>query len=183
MKWSDYSLTFNGENGIFEKFYRRYDDILRNSFHIIRARLLLEDRTKMEMSAIAPVVIQGMRALPDVIRYTIGSEKSISECTFRTIRLYEQTNHANDYTGILWGDRDYKWTAHQTSLTVSKSEYDAALYKDKGMDMVYPSEFPTAAMADSGQRYYEREWYEYHSRDKEYLKCTFWLSVEPVTSD
>lgn len=183
VKWSDYSLTFNGENGIFEKFYRRYDDILRNSFHIIRARLLLEDRTKMEMSAIAPVVIQGMRALPDVIRYTIGSEKSISECTFRTIRLYEQTNHANDYTGILWGDRDYKWTAHQTSLTVSKSEYDAALYKDKGMDMVYPSEFPTAAMADSGQRYYEREWYEYHSRDKEYLKYTFWLSVEPVTSD
>lgn len=181
VKWSDYSLTYNGENGIFEKFYRRYDDILRNSFHTIRARLLLEDRTKMEMSAIVPVVIQGMRALPDVIRYTIGSEKSISECTFRTIRLYEPTDHADEYAGILWGERAYKWVSHQTSATVSKSEYEAATYKDKEMDMVYPSEFPTKEMAAGKRRYYEREWYT-NGRQDVYKKHSFWLTVEPVTT-
>ena len=182
VKWSDYSLTYNGENGIFEKFYRQYDDIRRNSFHILRANVLMDERSKMEMTAIEPIVIQGHRVLPDVLQYALGSKKIPMECSFRSIRLMEPTTHADNYDGKLWGTRTYQWVSHQLKTSVTKEEYDAAEYKDQTIDIVYPSEFPTAELADDGKKYYERKWYTVE-RQEQYWKHEFWLTVEAKESE
>ena len=60
----DYSLCYYGEDGIFEKFYRPLDTLLRNSLHTVRADLLLSKTDK--------------RLLPAHKKYTIRKYLSIS---------------------------------------------------------------------------------------------------------
>ena len=56
----DYALHYNGPQGIFEKFYREYDLLLRNSLHDMKVKLLLSQSQKQNLSSYAKVVIRGV---------------------------------------------------------------------------------------------------------------------------
>lgn len=175
-KWSDYSLLYNGENGIFEKFYRRYDDILRNSFHQIQADLVLNEKEKLTLSPFHPVSICGQKVLPDIISYSLGGGREPVECTFRTIRNYEPVTTAPDYSTLYDTGRTCEWKGHYESSSCTKEEYEAGANKDNGLGVVYPRELPVESMAD-GTKYYERTWFSKSTIKDEYRKAYFYLYV------
>lgn len=173
-----HSLLPNGSRGLFETFYRRYDDILRNSFHLLRVSLLMDDRLKLEMDAFSPLSLQGQTVLPDILHYTLGKGNNPQECQFRTIRLYDPQSHAPENTSLQQELRQWQWMAHHEIVQCSKDEYDNARYKDQNMETVYPRELPTAEMAENDQRFYPRTWYTQGSGL--YWKHDFYMTVVPV---
>ncbi len=57
----NFTLLLHGEDGIYERFYREYDDLLRNSLHTVTARLMLSQTQKMSLHSHLPVIIKGQR--------------------------------------------------------------------------------------------------------------------------
>ena len=86
----DYSLAYNGEEGLFEQFWRRYDLLLRNALRTVTYRMLLTEVDKLTLPAHELVVIDGQRLLPNLLRYTVG-RRVVTECDFLTTRLLAPT--------------------------------------------------------------------------------------------
>lgn len=86
----DYSLAYNGEDGLFEKFWRRYDLLLRNALRPVTYRMLLTEADKLTLPAHELVVVDGQRLIPNVLRYTVG-RRVVTECDFLTTRLLAPT--------------------------------------------------------------------------------------------
>lgn len=86
----DYSLAYNGEDGLFEKFWRRYDLLLRNALRPVTYRMLLTEADKLTLPAHELVVVDGQRLIPNVLRYTVG-RRVVTECDFLTTRLLPPT--------------------------------------------------------------------------------------------
>ena len=175
VRFSDYSLLFNGKRGIFETFYRRYDDILRNSFHRLHANMLLPAELKVGLSPHTPVVIDGQKVLPNIIRYTLGQTDLPEECEFYTCKVHDPQTHADKNTSLSLEDRRYVWKAFLDLKTCSESEYNDSEYKDKYMETVYPRELPTADMV--GRKFYERSWCTYSEQNKLYFRYDFYMMV------
>ncbi len=175
VRFSDYSLLFNGKRGIFETFYRRYDDILRNSFHRLHANMLLPAELKVGLSPHTPVVIDGQKVLPNIIRYTIGQTDLPEECEFYTCKVHDPQTHADRNTSLSLEDRRYVWKAFLDLKTCSESEYNDSEYKDKYMETVYPRELPTADMV--GRKFYERSWCTYSEQNKLYFRYDFYMMI------
>lgn len=93
----NYTLFWNGPDGLFEKFWRGKDDILRNSMHKISTELLLSEADKMQLSSTGKVTIQGQKLLPGTIRYVVG-EKNLSTSDFYTIAKHEPVSSAPEQT-------------------------------------------------------------------------------------
>lgn len=90
----DYSLCYNGTDGIFERFYRKYDNLLRNSLHTVSARLLLPDETKRDLDVLRPVTLEGARLLVNKLDYSIGDGEEPAEAELFTTYLYEPVQTA-----------------------------------------------------------------------------------------
>ena len=178
VRFSDYSLLFNGKRGIYETFYRRYDDILRNSFHSLRANVLLSDSLKIGLDPHTPVIIDGQKVLPNIIRYTVGQSYLPEECEFYTCKLHDPQTNSGSNDGLSLEDRRYVWKAFLDMKTCSESEYNQSMYKDKYMETVYPRELPSADMVD--QKFYERTWCTYSAPNNIYWKYDFYLMVVPI---
>lgn len=86
----DYSLAYNGEEGLFEQFWRRYDLLLRNALRTVTYRMLLTEVDKLTLPSHELVVIDGQRLLPNLLRYTVG-RRVVTECDFLTTRLLAPT--------------------------------------------------------------------------------------------
>ena len=93
----DYSLLYNGKEGLYESFWRNYDLLLRNGFRKVTAQLLLTDVDKMTIPSCKPVAIDGQHLLPDVINYVVG-KKQITECTFLTTRILQPATSSPSWT-------------------------------------------------------------------------------------
>lgn len=89
----DYSLAYNGPEGLFEKFWRKYDDMLRNSMRPVTTKMLLSDIDKLNISAHEKVIIKNQELLPNVIKYNVGKNVD-TECTFFTTKLYNPISSA-----------------------------------------------------------------------------------------
>lgn len=71
----DYALVYNGDDGIFEKFYRQYDLLLRNSLQELKVKLLLTQSQKQNLASYAKVVIRGVSFFFNKLKFTLGREK------------------------------------------------------------------------------------------------------------
>ena len=93
----NYTLFWNGPDGLFEKFWRKKDDLLRNSMHKVSAELLLSEADKMQLSSTGKIMIQGQELIPETTRYVVG-EKSLSTSDFYTIAKHEPVSSAPPQT-------------------------------------------------------------------------------------
>lgn len=175
IRFSDYSLLLNGKNGIFEKFYRKYDDILRNSFHGVHANVLLTDEMKIGLKPHSPIVIAGQKLMPNIIRYAIGQTDEPTECEFYTCKLHEPQTHANYNSSLSLEERSHLWKAFYDLKKCTESEYNKSPYKDKFMETVYPRELPSADMMEA--RYYERTWCSFNESSNLYWTHNFHMTV------
>lgn len=153
LRLGDYSLQYVGFNGIYEKFWRRMDELYRNSLLQVTAELKLPDHVKNSLPSCMPVVINGQRLMIDVLHYTLGGHDEPVESTFLTTRNYEPISVAKDTADYdIYRGSDYTWTVQTAYTEISKEEYDAA--PNKGAITIYP-EAPSEKFAD-GQKHYMR---------------------------
>ena len=106
----DYSLCYYGEDGIFEKFYRPLDTLLRNSLHTVRADLLLSKTDKRLLPAHKKYTLCNQEVFINKLSFLIGGESEPKESELLTLKLYEpitQSPHLSDIM-VNW-EMKYYW--------------------------------------------------------------------------
>ena len=152
----DYSLSYTGPTGIFEKFYRKMDELYRNSLLSVRANLLLPDTLKQSLSSYSPVTLHGQKLLPNIIHFAIGGEAEPIESEFYTSRLYSPIKEAPS-AGIYGKNSDeqqseYFWVAKQKRTEITKEQYESSSLRDRWEVVLYP-DYPSAKYADGGRHF------------------------------
>ena len=176
VKIGDYSLAYNGANGIFEKFYRKYDGLLRNSLHTCSGDLLLTEKDKITLSPLAKYHLKGENFMFDTLSYSIGSGKTLSEIKLRTLRLYEPVRLAKSITQLFpLPPTDVKWIDKQETVMISFPEYENSPYKEAKHPNIYP---PYPRKEDIGKRFFETKSAGIVLGNP--FLITSWLEVVPV---
>ncbi|MDR2950138.1 MAG: hypothetical protein LBV71_13135, partial [Prevotella sp.] len=83
-------LTFGGEHGLYETFWKEYNEVLKNSFIKLTFDLVLSELDIAAFRMNELYYIDGQPLLPELLEYTIdknGIEANKAE--FRTVRLYK----------------------------------------------------------------------------------------------
>ena len=176
LKIGDYSLAYNGEYGIFEKFYRKYDDLLRNSLHTVKGEFLLSDKEKMNISSTAKVKVKGSDFFLNNLQFNIGSKKTLSDVELLSLQMYSPVSSAKTLNDIFPPLYDkYKWVIKEDILSISAPEYQDSPFKDVVLSNVYPPE-PKAEYV--GRRFFEKK--TASQVLGAYYLFTYWLEVEAV---
>lgn len=167
-RFADYSLLYNGPDGIYEKFYRTYDNLLRNSMHPVKGDILLSDHQKMNIPAHRKVIIEGQELFVDKLKYYIGGNNEPVESTFYTTRLYEPVEIAiSESQRFPTLANAYCWSVDKKTYDITEDEYNAELVKlnygardSDHLPTIYPP-FPTKEQVAEGKLYYERSFAYY----------------------
>lgn len=148
----NYALYYHGPDGIFERFYRDYDQLLRNSLHEMKVKLLLSQSQKQNLPSYAKVVIRGVAFFFNKLKFTLGGKNEPVESELYTISLMEPTISAPVITEQLPAMTvSYKWVGHETQTEVSNSDYEnSGLDKDRTFAIIYP---PLPAVEYAGKPY------------------------------
>lgn len=105
----DISLTFVGEHGLFNHFWREYDAILRHANHVIETDIHLSAQQCMNPSFSSPILLDGQRMLPDSIRYTLPYHSAYpATVKLRTIKLLKPYDLDKEQT-VPVVDQLYQW--------------------------------------------------------------------------
>lgn len=136
----DYALYYNGPFGIFEKFYRDYDLLLRNSLHEMKVKLLLSQSQKQNLPAYAKIMIRGVAFFFNKLKFTLGGKNEPVESQLYTIALMQPVINAPMVNQQLKAmDTPYKWVGHEKQTEVSSSDYEnAGLDKNRTFTTIYP---------------------------------------------
>lgn len=148
----NYSLAYNGEDGLYEKFWRKYDDMLRNSMCPVTTKMLLKDIDKLNISAYKKVQINNQEVLPNVIKYNIGKNVD-TECTYLTTKLYNPISSAKSESTHFPSSK-YQWR-----MKWSKSvgdQYNWMQLKEQPITLFLPP--PTEAEYSRGGKYHEKSY-------------------------
>lgn len=183
----DYTLHYYGADGIFEKFYRRYDTLLRNSLHPLKAKLLLSTPLKRSLPSWQKVMLCNTPLLLNKFKYTLGGNNEPTESELLTIRYYEPIDEAPLFSDIIKSDTGYHWEAHgDRAQEVTEEEYEnSGADKDRTLATIYPP-IASAAYAD-GQPYFKQTCYRKVEvtgdprKNVAYTKTTTWLTCEKDT--
>lgn len=178
----DYTLLYNGPDGIFERFYRKYDDMLRNSLHPVKAKLLLSGTQKMNLPAHRKVIIQGQELLINKLKYNLGGKNEPVESELMTTHLYEPISTAISEADRFPDNKINKWYISTQSTEISEAEYNEIPNKGS-LPAIYPTP-PTEEQINSGGTYYKRAYcYSFISRVTEkpvYMKVAWALQATPL---
>lgn len=136
----DYALYYHGPDGIFERFYRDYDLLLRNSLHEMKVKLLLSQSQKQNLPSYAKVVIRGVAFFFGKLKFILGGKNDPVESELRTLSLMEPVMSAPTInTQLRAMDTAYKWVGRETQVEVSGEEYEnSGLDKDRTFTTIYP---------------------------------------------
>ncbi|MCC8153603.1 MAG: hypothetical protein LIP01_04940 [Tannerellaceae bacterium] len=177
----NYTLSFNGPDGLFENFWRTYDTLLRNSLIEIQTDTLLPETLKASLSGYKKILYQGQEMVPDKLKFIPG-KKIPQQCTFLTTKLYQPVSRATSESTRLAGlTHAYEWEvnwrgSHPTKTRFIFDEEPAILFYDP----------PTATQYNAGGRHHQKTYaVQFYStygsegpRDPEPGTLTVWLTVK-----
>ena len=148
----DYALVYNGDDGIFEKFYRQYDLLLRNSLQELKVKLLLTQSQKQNLASYAKIVIRGVSFFFNKLKFTLGGKSEPTESELRTIALTTPIHEASRMIDVMPAlSCGYRWVGHEETVEVSGSEYEnSGDDKDRTFKIIYP---PLPSAEYVGQKY------------------------------
>lgn len=183
----DYSLMYNGSDGIFEKFWRKRDDLFRNALLQIDADLLLSEAQKFSISLIRKVSLKNQEYFVSELKYVLG-EKTAETCTLLSTKLQEPLSSAkaeSDY----FSTRLYKWVLRSIYNNPPDTHGSGFSVVFKTEPIAFYPPDPTSSQYASGGRYYESVYdveYGQYDRYGNFVKIkdgtiTVWL--EPVVAD
>lgn len=187
VKLFDYALYYNGSDGIYEKFYRPYDLMLRNSLHDMKVKLLLSLSQKQNLPAVAKVVIRGTPFFFNKLKFTLGGKNEPFESEFKTISLMEPIVEAPKIQDILVNMvAEYKWVPKVTQEQVSREAYEnSGKDKDRTFVTIYP---PLPSKEFVGKKYglqtsftskMLRDSSFWNHSEWEFTRTTVWLECVP----
>lgn len=136
----DYSLVYNGEDGIYEKFYRQYDLLLRNSLQELKVKLLLSQSQKQNLPSYAKVVIRGVSFFFNKLKFTLGGKSEPTESELRTIALTTPINEAKSLEDLMPAMTcKYQWLGFEETVEVSENDYkNSGNDQDRTFKIIYP---------------------------------------------
>lgn len=164
-----YSLCYNGAKGIYSIFWSEFDTLLRNALHKVTVELYIPQEKKYHLKPFNPVCIEGVKLLPDVLKYMVGATDSPIESTFYTSNMQEPVIYGlkaeeMNRTGYHW-----EWKSVETEI--STEDFLAAggvlpsgtSWTSVSNNYLYPLP-PTQEQYDTGGRYHPTTSYicEYH---------------------
>jgi hypothetical protein len=145
---SDYSLSYIGADGLFERFYRPLDALYRNSLHTVKVDVLEDAKLRQSLNAHLPVSLNSQKLLVNNFKYVIGGKAvNRTEIELLTMRLYEPVSQSPAFTDYI-NPETYGWEAHTSMTDLTESAYESSAYKDKTFSIFYPR---AATAADVGQ--------------------------------
>lgn len=148
----DYALVYNGDDGIFEKFYRQYDLLLRNSLQELKVKLLLTQSQKQNLASYAKIVIRGVSFFFNKLKFTLGGKSEPTESELRTIALTTPIEEADRLIDVMPAmSCQYKWVGHEKTVEATKDAYEkSGDDKDRTFKIIYP---PLPSAEYVGQKY------------------------------
>ncbi|WP_028897845.1 hypothetical protein [Prevotella sp. HUN102] len=170
----DYALYYNGRYGIFEKFYRDFDHLLRNSFHDAKVKLLLSQHQKKSIPATAKVIIRNTAFFLDKLKFSLGEENAPVESQLRTVAPMEPVSDAPSLADLLPASSSKcRWVGKQRQTEVSRDEWlNSGTDKDRTFVTVYPP-VPTEAML--GEKFgYQKSYTEQQLRHGSFWRHGKW---------
>lgn len=184
----DYALYYNGPEGIFEKFYRDYDLLLRNALHEVKVKLLLSQSQKQNLPSSAKVVIRGAPFLFNKLKFTLGGKNEPIESEFYSVSLMQPVVAAPTITEQLKSmNAAYKWVGKSKQTEVTWEEYEREVYnRNRTFITIYP---PAPSAEYVGVQYGKQctyseriteygDWFR-HGKYK-YTRTDVWLECVPV---
>lgn len=149
----DHTLAYHGPDGLFERFWRGYDDLLRNSLLEVKAGLLLSDAQKVSLSEYRKVSIEGQPLLPSVIQYVPDSREP-QEATFLTTKLYGPISRAMTEAERLSGNvTGYKWRANYSRSNAGDTAKTRWVYNQEPATVFHAP--PTETQYTNGGKYHQ----------------------------
>lgn len=167
---SDYALTYYGDDGIFERFYRKYDTMLRNSMHTVKASLLPPPAIKNTLPPCQKVLLNGQELFINTFKYSLGVGYDPLQSEFFTIRSYEPVLQAKTIDQLS-SSSNYKWVVKVSVRDVTREEYDLL---PKTLQAIFP---PVPESRHVGAQWFLQK---FGFGLFTYSEETVWLEVEPV---
>ena len=146
----EYALHFHGKYGLFEKFWRDYDNLLRNALQQVKATLLLTQSQKQNLPAHRTVAINGKVFFFDKLRFALGGDTAPMESDLLTTDIEQPATSSPPYTTLQKPTSTYKWQVIWYGEKITKDQYEKAEDKDLSIKTVYP---PVPSSAYAGQQY------------------------------
>jgi hypothetical protein len=135
-----YSLMFIGEDGVFNRFFKDWDAILRHSNHYLKGNFNIDRATLLQVKMDDAIKISGQIMTLENIKVTLPMKKNVpSEVKLRTIRLRKPYDLAVEQNLRVIGaantdeNSDNKWEFYSTAVDVYNAWYQAKLaeFKEK----------------------------------------------------
>ena len=102
------SLCYHGDNGLFERYWRTRDDLVRNAMNSVRARLLLPSGLKMNLSPLSGVLLRSAPLLIDSLSIVLGQDDAESESRLLTMSMQQPLSSA-PHAGDLPASTGHHW--------------------------------------------------------------------------
>lgn len=182
-KLFDYALHYYGPYGIFEKFYRHYDTLLRNALHKTKATLLLTQQQKQNLASTAKITIQGVPYMFDKLKFTLGGKNDPTESELLTITPSEPQDTTPWPYQMFYYSTGYYWKVVTQKTTCTKEEYEAAGDAANVNVPIYP---PVPSAEYVGQKYgyrsahLQRNIFDLWDLPGEYNLIEWWLECSPL---
>ena len=169
----DYALYYNGDEGVFARFYKDYDLLLRNSLHDLKVKLLLSQSQKQNLPAYSKVLIRGVAFFFNKLKFVLGGKDEPMESELKTISLMEPVVVAPSIDSFFPAmNTKYKWVGRSRIVEVSGSVYDnSGPDKDRAFITMYP---PMASKEYLGVEFMKQSSY----RSQKVRHKSFWRSAK-----
>lgn len=114
----DISMTFVGENGLFNHFWKEYDAVLRYANHSIETSMHLNHNQLLNSDFSQAINLDGQRLLLDNFRYTLPlSLARPATVNLRTLKLLTPFDQDKDQS-IHTTEQLYQWAVHNNRENV-----------------------------------------------------------------
>lgn len=149
------SLCYHGADGLFERYWRRRDNLTRNALNKVQASMLLPAGLKMSLSPMSRVLLHGSAHLIDTLALSLGTESPIESTLLSTTLQSDGTtppSSAPDYDDeSLTGITGYHWELRRTYENMTEEEYTQwrshpAAQHFYNPDRSFPTQRATAAL-------------------------------------
>lgn len=177
--WNN-SLMWWGEYGIYEKFWRSRDTLLRNALLDINVDILLPDDYKLNIPSTRLLSFNGQKYLLSELQYSTKS-KSIGTASLKSINLQEPVSVAKD-ANEYFRTKTYKWIVRYSQSWTSIPGQGSVFNYTTEPVAFYPAD-PTPAQYAAGGKYHQKTYnveYGTIDRDGNFVKVgdgtiTVWL--------
>ena len=118
----DISMTFVGDNGLFNRFWKGFDAVLRYANHTVEASLHLNHNQLLNSDFSQAISLDGQKLLLDNFRYTLPlSLTRPTAVHLRTLKLlgpFDQDKNPDKDQGIHTTEQLYQWVVHNNRENV-----------------------------------------------------------------